>query len=735
MGRSLRTTTIRKDLEVDKMENNNGIFETKLFGIDYDYTDTDNYTLETVKTSYNSTHIVNVDDELIKLSDRLTGDFKAQLEAYGIEATENQLYYINEFARCVFGTAKDDNKITLIPAPCGYGKSVGKYIILNHIQDQIKAGSTNGAVVVGDRLDDLKELQNKLGSQYAYLMEGWNEDICKDGTRFESSYKMCANCKCSSCKVKTQSKKQTKYPILLMTNARLNELGEGVNKFQEWDGGVRTLLFIDERPVITNNVLINKTLLNKIDSFLNNEVDYKGNNDDKTKLCDMFAQISEKAYDFMRRNRSNYKRKRISLINREPLTDNDNLFYELWETYVGKYDYKKELEAIEAVIRSGGIYINEGKAELICKPTSKDLKNNYGRYKTFILDGSSLYDPQYNTIMDYSKFLYVPNTRTFENLTFNIYESHKINKSKFKYDKNLCDKISNFLESLPDDGSLYYIITYMEQAPKIKINNEGKFILDSIKVPNMKEGIIEERKQVWHFGATKGKNSMSSCDKMIQFGYNVKPDYITALEYLSTLPKCDEIVGSDDFDEVLQDSMTKTWRYIDDNSIIPDDKVNSVKPYDKYFRYGSKSLNEYEWLGIVCELYQEIFRTALRNYSCNEPVEITLFKTEPIIIKMLETLFPKCTVNYIYDKIPEFEEVKTMTRKTKDGKPNNVQKVNKYLKEHNEVIIKNMLDELRLTKDQWKNVKKNNSVKNELDMFEEVREGNIRILKRIKILK
>lgn len=675
-----------------------------------------NLSLEQV--AYTADEIVNVNSDVEALAVELTNRFKNLYTERGLIATQEQLYFMEEFAKVVFGIHKADDlfsnttdrDIVLIPASCGFGKSTAKGIILQYMVEQIKAGvNTDGAIIVGDKLDDLRDVQDIVGKDHAYLLQSWNQEICLDTTIKQADYRVCKNCNFENCPIKIQQKEQFNYPILLITNARLKELGISINNYKEWSGGERKLLLIDERPQITDNVYVDIKLLDDINSYLNTGINYD-TTQDKTNLCNLYKQIYDKVESMILSLRgSGYGRWLVSIDNKLPLTNNDELFKELWGKYVGN-EYSKELDHIKTVLRKGGFYVYERKAEFIATLGHKNLRDNFRGFKTFIMDGSSLYDPQYRAIMDYSKFLYVPNTRTYDNLNINIHLKHKITKTEFNNKGYIVDALNQLLKNSANDQYADYVVTYKEQFGKIQLNN-----------PNSFKG---------YFGNTKGSNAMSNCNRMWQFGWETMPDYIYVIEFLSCCVDIDQVMdfcrNDEEFAKSFSSDLEFTARDITTNKPVD---INNFKGSIK-FSFGSEKLNIYKWLSIVCNFYQEVHRTTLRKYSYTGKIEVNLFNTESVIFNMIEKLFTGCNVNYITDELPEFATAKIMARKTSDGKFNNTQLVLQYLQTHNILIIKDMLTELGLTDKQYSKIKTNKGIKAELSKFTVTRQGNTRILTR-----
>ncbi|ELC8397674.1 hypothetical protein P6P36_01805 [Clostridium perfringens] len=88
--------------------------------------DGDNYIetyIELSKNTYTSEDFVTTDKKIDTRVNNVVNGFKNIFENRGRQATEEQLYFAKETAKVVFGKAKD-NKISIIPAPCGFGNQL-----------------------------------------------------------------------------------------------------------------------------------------------------------------------------------------------------------------------------------------------------------------------------------------------------------------------------------------------------------------------------------------------------------------------------------------------------------------------------------------------------------------------------------------------------------------------------------------------------------------------------------
>ena len=409
--------------------------------------------VELVKKVYKSDEIVDVTVESELIAEEVTNSFRNVFESRG-GVTEEQVHFAMETSKIVFGKLKEDI-ITVVPAPCGFGKSsITLEILQKQIERYKKEVTKDGIIIVTDRLDSLRKTEADLESVglegYTYLLEGWNEQICLNKKVKMGGYKSCTPAYCSffsKCKISKQQNEQVAYPILLITNARLRESFETIKEYSKWDHGNRTILLIDERPDVLNNLKVTTELLNSIATALS-KLDFE-TPQEKTTLENKFNEVSIAIANKIQELRDTSKRFLVTDSINNSICKNDSVFVELWNKYM-KNAYKWELEHIHTVLIQGGFYVFEKKTEFISTIGSRDLKELYcDTFKTIIFDGTALYDPQYLGMYDKGslKFLDIENTRIYDNLTINVYNKHKLSKTSFNQKDYLINACASFINN------------------------------------------------------------------------------------------------------------------------------------------------------------------------------------------------------------------------------------------------------------------------------------------------
>lgn len=687
--------------------------------------DGDRYTynqIELTKKVHTADELVTVDKDKKIIVNDVKNSFIETFKNRG-GATKEQIHFAEETAKIVFGNLIND-VVTGIPAPCGFGKSSISLEILKKLIQLIKDGiTTNGLILVTDRLDSLRDTQENLKEMsldgYTYILEGWNENICKNKKVKQAESKMCSPSKCPyfyKCKVYEQQKEQNKYPILLITNARLRECGDSIKRYSSWENGERTVLLIDERPDILDTVKVNKKLLNEISTEIS-KCEYE-TVEEKTELENLWNEIQNTIENKMQKLRKKYKRFITSNINNEIICKNDTRFMELWDKYM-KFNFKRELEHIHKVLTLGGFYVYEKNREFITTIGSKNLKEMYSdTFKTVIFDGTALYDPLYLKMYknESIKFLDIQNTRLYENLFIDAYVQHKMTKTIFR-DKNYYIKAcADFIKSKMRNGfnKKGYVVTYQTIAVQL-----AELLGDTSRIP-MNDGVC------YYFGNTKGKNSMKDCNVMFQVGWDTMPDYEYAIQWLSVcitdweknIELCSDLKYAEEISEQLEIKDRKFEQY-------GEDKYSSS--YSCY-EFGFTLLNQFKLFMIVTNFYQEVHRIKLRNYTCTEEkIQVNLFAQKRIVFDMIEQLFPKCHMERIKKELSHFKEGKIKGRKTKDGKMTAPQKfLNWYDNwDGKKISVTEIKKKCKISNNQWKDLKRKSDIKSILSELKNFKEGRV----------
>lgn len=668
-------------------------------------------TIDLFKNVYNANELVNISPAAQSYVDDVKNSFISTFKSRG-GATDEQINFAEQTAQVIFGDLKEE-VVTVIPAPCGFGKSSVSLEILKKLIELYKQGKcSDGLILVSDRLDSLRKTQEDLKELgldgYSYMMESWNETICLNRKIKDSDAKMCTPINCPlyfyQCKIYKQQNEQKKFPILLITNARLKECSSNIKQYATWNqndknetgkpSGKRNILLIDERPDFLDTIKVNKKLLNEISTEIS-KCEYP-DPEKKTVFENMFADISNNIIGKMQKLRKNYKRFILSNANNEPICLTDENFMELWERYMGKSNCRRELEHIHTVLTKGGFYVYEKHTEFISTIGSRDLKDMYSEtFKTIVFDGSALYDPLYLGMYKKGsiKYLNVENTRLYNNLNIHAYILHKLTKTNFKDKGYLIKACAKFVNEKMRTGTnrMAYVISY--QTITSKLND---FI-------NRKYNIARLNDELFYFGNTKGKNDMQECNVMFQFGWDTLPDYEYVISWMSVCIDWDKLLKSNKCEEFSEKLIVKDRSQYDDGNYVFDSG-------HKNYEFGIESLNLFKMYITLTNFYQEVHRTKLRNYNCTtEKIDVFVFSIKNVVLDMIEQLFPKCSMNKIRDEVSCFQESKVDDRANGDKAQILKDFIDNDWKIDEQIKIKDIVKKTGLTNDNIQNLKRRNN--------------------------
>jgi hypothetical protein len=651
------------------------------------FKDNDNYTFmieNCSKTVFNAEEIVNVSGVYEEIIDKIVFEYEMLFSKRNSPATKYQLEFAKETAKILLGELKDINTIPVIPAPCGFGKSTITYVFIKEICKAIRAGLINeGIIIVTDKLEELKKIHSNLINDigfykseiknnqkqnipFTYVLESWTEKSIDEGICLNKKVKSFQTGMCSSacpffseCKMSNQKTKQKFAPILLMTNARLETFGENINQYNYYINEninyPRTMIINDEKPVMIDSIPVSISLMNNIQNDIYKlTIINEQNKKDKETLIEKWKHIRSIIEEKLKIY-SNYERFLVSNINNEPILLNDQMFTTLWDKYMG-IKYKNELIHIHSVLTKGGLYCNTKRNGIFINTISmKKLINP--QFKTVIFDATALVDPDYaNTkgkiYEDIIKFVDIESFRSYKNLTFNFYQNHKINKTQLNSIGYLTDACVKFIESMPRNR-LTYTVTYKEFACKMmkEITKRGNVLIcDNTEElwgnTNKVEMVSYDTSTLFYFGNTKGSNKAKDCTQMIQFGWNVLPDYIYTTRYLCT----------DFTNERLNKILTNCA------TIENGERFSKWLSQGENYKFENPNLYLYQNYSMLTGFIQEVFRTKLRNYNNTSAISIHCFKADSVLIGMIKQLFPDCKINIVYDELNCFEKTKLRNR-------------------------------------------------------------------------
>lgn len=644
------------------------------------YIDGDNYrywSRDIAVSALNPEQIVDIDDDIKSFAKETQDKFIQLFDARNNKITEGQVTFSYDATMSIMGQVKNPDKITVIPAKAGFGKSSYIYSFLSTLCKHIHSGafssfSKQGVIIVTDKIDALRQLEKdiyrekgnyhqdgKYGTKYTYILEAWNknsfrEGICKNEAIETYEYGMCSPMECpyyDKCKMSYQKQQQVYSPILLMTNARLKQYGERIDEYSTWIDSnkkeqIRDILIIDEKPIIIDNYRIDtnlfSTLKKTVEETKVNGADIKIT---KENLLNELHGIENEVLQL--RNKVSEHRNCICCGTKESVFTDD--FKERWQSIIG-YKNIDLINAVEKMFNQGSLWCN---ADVPYFKTLGIKEFSYTGFKTYIFDATSELDPDYED--ERFQFLNIEDYKNYENVTFHIYWAKEMNMSKTALDyrknpwKNVA--VAQWINNKFRDKT--YVVTYKDNAKIVSqhLKNLGTIIfLDR----------DEERPVIPHFGDTKGSNEFKDAKNMVQIGWNKAPSD----EYLAQCLSRNTV-----FEKLFEQQEDKAAR----TAAIFENQFGFFKEYDE--------ANIYMWRKMAVEFEQEVFRTCVRDFSADNAVDIYIFKPDKKVISLIRQRFKKCHV-INYNNVPEeFQQQKILGRQTPDGNDNKIQMFIKWLKD------------------------------------------------------
>lgn len=549
----------------------------------------------------------------------------------------------------------DENKLSVLPLPCGVGKSEYiKYLLAEAIQ------TNKGLIVV---TDSVERLNNYVANgQDDYLVEYIRRNLSR----------------ISILTADTMSKEVTALnykPIILMTTQRYFNLDrEEIIKLTT--GSIkRDRIIFDEKIYILESRKLTVKSLNDIATALREGLDNTVVDDDKQWLIGQYDQLNSTLQQRLRENEE--LNNNTANFRREVFFDADGLKISVddvkFNTLISKYkvllrrynpDVLKDLKAIDKLLIDGAITSQKVKS----KSSNQDYQNyftvvinnvdkliNVGA-KVFVMDGTADISPEYKLncvdMIDCTPF-----KRDLNKLTINIVN---VNTSKGKLTQkgsktdNLIKSIIDYIKSDPQDYNV--VFTYQSIESRFK----------------------DQFKYVNHFGNIKGSNQYREVNNICQVGLNRWSELIYVL-YGNEIGRCNDL----------------------DKSLIK--RIYDIETIDKI----RCSL-------ILADIEQNIYRCSIRNKDNNQKCNyMILFNTfersklfkdyKPLVTMIKKRYKPLGTTINVIDAPTEFKLLKSIER----NQETNTKKILRWLSANkgNTFHINDMLLNLNLTQKQFRRIK------------------------------
>jgi len=185
------------------------------------YLDGDNYqywSRDITVSALKPEQIVDINDDIKAFAQETQDKFRGLFDERNNIISEGQITFSYDATMSILGQVLNPDKITIIPAKAGFGKSSYIYSFLSTLCKHIHSGasskfSTQGVIIVTDKIEALRQLEEdiykdqgfyskgKHNTKYTYILEAWNKNsardgICKNAAIESYEYGMCSPHEC-----------------------------------------------------------------------------------------------------------------------------------------------------------------------------------------------------------------------------------------------------------------------------------------------------------------------------------------------------------------------------------------------------------------------------------------------------------------------------------------------------------------------------------------------------------
>ena len=555
---------------------------------------------------------------------------------------------------------EDDSKVTVIPAPCGIGKTMAikalvNYCVVNNL-DKWRFSNSVGLVIITDQLKRLEEYQYvKKDSKKSKTNEDWGE--------FDYSFLQHEKyCTYITSKHKTKSANEllleSEYqPIVLLSTQRYFALSDQqrerlfayrlTDKNKKTNVYARRIVIFDEKPYFYSTKTIQFSNINDVLSVLQEGIPSSDNN--KSWVLEQYENFRTKIEKVL------LEKERISNSNEDifywkdkdslQLTSNADKFFEIIGSYREEITRLKQptfadLLDFKRLINEGAFFITTKKIkgqdyqtrfELLTDNKEKFYINK-NQAKFFVFNATADADPDYHI-----PYINMVCTEQYHRQLPLIIKQFNVNTSKSQMTASKQD--SNAIKAIKQDiferfsaNEKHLIATYMKT----------KRVFEHKKRKNM---------SIVHFGNIKGQNEFRTYFKMAHVGLNRSHHFDYFITWLSrnlTMYECLK-----DMDE------EESRKFISD-------KTKQVKGLFK-----TEEMNQIMFNSLLVDFEQNIHRTAIREFSNTEPVEILAYWNSEIFAsfnKLIEKRFSPYGAKIEYHDTPALiAKAKVENRKTYGG--------------------------------------------------------------------
>lgn len=566
--------------------------------------------------------------------------------------------------------------ITVLPLICGAGKSTA---ISHLIRRVLETPDHAGVLIVTDRKDRMEEYvapsPDYEPELHAYLAAHSKRiTILHDGKDLPKELAAAR-----------------KSPVLIMTTQRYFMMDkEGICELLHWgQGRHRSMILFDEAPVMTEHVSIDRKLLNDIATVISERILFSREIQEEKQFCIRhWERFREMLYTTICRHEDLHEANEYITpydFPRMELTNDDERFLcfideHRGELRIGKTDYAMLIRQIFRLIKThcicytgrGGLwYSNTISAVVDNRDKLRDLDA-----KVIILDGTGEIHPDYNpdidNIRDSRKY-----SRSMENLTIHFVNTAGISKS-----------------NLDESAWASYIAAAAAKYIHQQLPDEP---VAAFTYQDAKASFDDHFAATEHFGNIKGKNTFRNFRCIAQIGIHRYPAAYYAAQTLYHHPDMLTVTVASPPDELL------AWS----ESILNSEELHQIRDHF-----------------LLVDLEQNLFRSMIRMPDCIAPIHYYVFCSTLAYKSLIDLTRERFTRPDCEAKIIVEDNAQVMKDLINDERPEDELSHEEILRRWIDNLppgtvftIKSkpsasmnarlMLDETRISKDQYDKVKEN----------------------------
>lgn len=615
-----------------------------------------------------------------------------------------------EFTKDMFHLIAEDTdteKITVIPARCGIGKSITVAALISYfcLDDAYLYREQNsvGLIVVTDNLERLSDYQNDPAHPKSIWSDGIKKSKIERFSTFISS---------DDSKTAMEQLVQSQYkPIVLLTTQRYFSMSDEQRDMlfeYYYDNMVirqklkREIVIFDEKPYFYETKQITSRCINDCLTALQEGIpECLENRTDKDWLLQEGRASRNRIERLLREKEKTEDGDRFFWkdVYSTNLTSNDEQFFELLNKHKATITKAfpnaiTDFRSLKKLMTEGAFFTTQRKsAGQEYKTYFELIQDNRDKFylgqnkaKFFVLDATSDIDPDYK--VDYVNMI----DCTKYNIPLNL-------KIYFMDVSTSKSKLVNRMDSLKHIEAIAEALNaQLHDAQSDRLLVTYKSIAGSFQSCSDDAG---------YFGKFRGTNKFIRYSNLAHVGNNRFADFTYFVKFLVQHPQVLKYL------QTLDETKSR-------NFIRGATKLSKGK-------FDSGALHEIMCNSILVDFEQNIFRTSIRSFQNGNKVHIYVFWNCEMFERLNELIqqrYEQYGVEFEFMGVPpSIDRLNTECRKPKNNKATKPQKAIRYLESVHRFTAKELKTHLGFSSQDFRDVKRNPTVRNLLSRFAPVGKG------------